>query len=260
MLRSLGLRSDLLSMQGVSTLTPCGQGHILRTPSEPTYWSGNALIRNTFEVQPDADIAAFCAAFPDSTHVKILWDTPSPDVDPMRAAFPAPFTVDTFDVLTLYGVAMARSCPDGIVFRQLDGGRDWDASMELAQQTAVEEGYDPIVHTPFLQRRNATRRTQIAAGLGAWFGAFDGNNLVGQMGMFHYTDVARFQSVETRATHRRRGICAALLGHVSSWAACRAPAAVQVIIAQADSDAGRLYRHAGFTLTETLVEASKNGY
>lgn len=256
MLRSLGLRSDLLSMQGVSTLTPCAQGHIMRTPSEPTYWSGNALIRNTFEVQPEADIAAFCAAFPDSTHVKILWDTLGPDVDPMRAAFPAPFTVDTYDVLTLDGVAIAHSCPDGIVFRQLDGGPDWDASMDLTQQTAVDEGYDPVVHTPFLQRRNATRRTQIAVGLGA----FDWNNLFGQMGMFHDADVARFQSVETRATHRRRGIYAALLGHVSSWAACRAPAAVQVIVAQADSDAGRLYRRAGFSLTETLVEASKNGY
>jgi hypothetical protein len=84
MLRSLGLRSDMLSMTGVSTLKPCPEGCIMRTPSEPTYWSGNVLIRDTFSVQPDIDIATFRAAFPDAKHVKILWDLPGPDVDALR--------------------------------------------------------------------------------------------------------------------------------------------------------------------------------
>jgi len=150
--------------------------------------------------------------------------------------------------------------PEGIQLRPLQGDADWAASETLAAQIAIEEGYDPTVHTPFLRRRNVTRRAQIADGLGAWFGAFDGDQLVGQMGMLHDDAIARFQSVETRATHRRRGICTALLGHVSAWAKDRAPEATQVIIAEADSDAGRLYRRAGFALTETLVEATKRGY
>jgi len=260
MLKSLGLRSDMLSMQGVSTLEPHALGHIMRTPSEPTYWSGNVLIRDTFGIQPDADIAAFKDAFPDATHVKILWDTPGPDLSGMRDAFRDPFAVDTFDVLTRKGATPACAVPDGVVFRPLRSDADWVASVDLASGVAAEEGYDPAVHTPFLVRRNVTRRAQIADGLGDWFGAFEGGYLVAQMGMFHDQTIARFQSVETRATHRRRGICAALLAHVSGWAAHRAPSATQVIIAEADSDAGRLYRRAGFALTETLVEAGRAGY
>jgi GNAT superfamily N-acetyltransferase len=168
--------------------------------------------------------------------------------------------VDTFDVLTLAGVAAKPAVPGGIQLRHLCDDADWLASAELAAQIAIEEGYDPAIHTPFLTRRNATRRKQIADGLGDWFGAFDGDLLVGQMGMFHDATVARFQSVETRASHRRRGICAALLGHVSGWAAARAPQATQVIVAEADSDAGRLYRWAGFTHSEILVEAGRAGY
>jgi hypothetical protein len=47
---------------------------------------------------------------------------------------------------------------------------------------------------------------------------------------------------------------------VSGWAAARAPQATQVIVAEADSDAGRLYRWAGFTHSEILVEAGRAGY
>lgn len=259
MLRSIGLRSDLLVMTGVSTLTPCPLGHIMRTLSEPTYWRGNSLIRDTSKVQPDIDIAAFQATFPDATHVKILWDIPDLDVRMMSGVFPDNFEIDTFDVLTGRGAATSNMS-DGIAVRPLRSDVDWVASETLAAQIVVEEGYDPAVHRPFLRRRIITRRAQIADGLGDWFGAFDGDQLVAQMGMFYDATIARFLSVETCASHRRRGICAALLGEVSAWAKGRAPNAKQVIIAQADSDAGRLYRRAGFALTETLVEVTKRGY
>ena len=62
----------------------------MRTPSEPTYWSGNVLIRDTFSVQPDIDIATFRAAFPDAKHMKILWDLLGSDADSMCAAFVNP--------------------------------------------------------------------------------------------------------------------------------------------------------------------------
>jgi hypothetical protein len=177
MFRSLGLRSDALAMRGVSQFEECPVGIIMRTPSEPNYWCGNALIRQNNKVPPDIDIAAFCAAFPDAKHRKILWDIPSPDVVAMRAAYPDGYEVDSYDVLTCQGTA-----------------------------------------------------------------------------------VTRFQSVETCAAHRRRGICAALLSYASVWAADRAPDATQVIVAEADSDAGRLYRSQGFAHVETLVEATHRGY
>lgn len=90
------------------------------------------------------------------------------------------------------------------------------------------------------------------------FGAFYGDELVAQMGIFHDAQIARYQSVETRVTHRRRGVCSALLRHAAQWALRRAQQTV--VVAEADSDAGRLYRRMGFSPTETLYGVIGDGY
>lgn len=115
-------------------------------------------------------------------------------------------------------------------------------------------------YAPYLARRNAGRRAQIAKGLGQWFGAFDGDRIVASMGMFHDDRIARYQSVETRATHRKRGICSALLRHCALWALGRAPNADVVIVAEPDTDAGRLYRRMGFSHAETIYGMLRDGH
>lgn len=80
------------------------------------------------------------------------------------------------------------------------------------------------------------------------------------MGMFHDAHIARYQSVETRATHRRRGICSALLRHCALWALGRAPEVQVVIVAEADTNAGRLYRSMGFAHAETIYGVVRDGY
>jgi GNAT superfamily N-acetyltransferase len=62
----------------------------------------------------------------------------------------------------------------------------------------------------------------------------------------------RSQSVETRETHRRRGIASAVLRHAALWALDRTPVAKVIIVAEMDSDAGRLYRSMGFEHAETI--------
>lgn len=260
MLRSLGLRSDIVSMTGYSQVEVHPNGIVMRTPTEPTYWSGNVLIKTDGEIDADNDIAFFRAQFPQSAHVKILWDTPCPAPEDIRPHFSDDFEVAAFDVLTLQGFGKAMNVPDGITIRQLSHDIDWAASHALSTEVALEDDYDVAVHAPFLKRRYETQRAQVRAGLGAWFGAFDADLIVAHMGLFHDGTVARFQDVETRASHRRRGICAALLAYVSDWGKHQAPSAVQVIVAEADSDAGRLYRRHGFAQTERLVEVTSRGY
>jgi predicted GNAT family acetyltransferase len=80
------------------------------------------------------------------------------------------------------------------------------------------------------------------------------------MGIFHDQKIARYQSVETRASHRKRGICSALLRHSALWALGRAPNADVLIVAEADSNAGRLYRNMGFAHAETIFGVARDGY
>jgi hypothetical protein len=100
---------------------------------------------------------------------------------------------------------------------------DWTKAEALQAKIGLEDGRVPKFYGPYLARRNAGRRDQITKGIGQWFGAFDGDRIVAQLGMFHDGSLARYQSVETRATHRRRGICSALLRQAAlgRWAVRR---------------------------------------
>jgi GNAT superfamily N-acetyltransferase len=252
--RSVGLASDALVMQGQSVFEDHSNRIVMRTPDEPNYWHGNLVIMKELG-DPVADVGHFVRDFPDATHSTVVWDVPDLDPEPLRSTIVG-HSVDTFDVLTLRQAIRPASIPDGIDIRPV---RDWDALCQLQSEVALEEGYDTETHTPFLIRRNAARRAQIEKGMGQWFVAYDGDVLVASMGLFHDTKIARYQSVETRTTHRRRGICAAMLAHTCTWVLERAPDARPVIVAEADSAAGRLYRRMGFALTETMVEVIKRG-
>ena len=261
MLRSLGLATDILILRGRAVVQEHGDRVILRTPSEPDYWSGNALILKEDRIDADALIAQFRADLPDAGHVALFWDLPGPKPAQVAAAFePLGFRVRTSDTLVLGGARPSVPAPDGIALREIASDADWTAVLCLQMETGIEEGYDPVAHGPYLARRIAACRAQAEAGMGAWFGAFDGALLVGDLGIYHDDRVARFQQVETRATHRRRGICAALVTHALRWAAARAPGAVPVIIAEAEEAPGRLYRRLGFSHRETTVEAIRGSY
>jgi GNAT superfamily N-acetyltransferase len=252
--RSIGLASDALVMQGQSVFEDHPNRIVMRTPDEPNYWHGNLVIMKALG-DPISDVAHFARDFPDATHSTVVWDVPDLDPEPLRAAL-HDHSVDTFDVLALRQTIQTSPIPEGIDIRPVS---DWDGLSQLQSEVGVEEGYDPATHTPFLIRRNAARRAQIVKGMGQWFGAYDGGVLVGSMGLFHDTKIARYQSVETRATHRRRGICAAMLAQTCTWALARAPDALPVIVAEAESGAGRLYRRMGFALIERMVEVTKRG-
>ncbi len=260
-LRTITLSSELLALTGMSTLEDFGRYCVQTTPQEPTYWVGNQIIIKDMDFPILDTVSVFEAHFPDARHKSIVWDQDAIDVSPIRAALaPLGFEVDAYDALTLRGDLCDAKTPEGITLRALGGAADWEQSYQLQCEIGQEDGFPADSHAPFIARRNASRRRQIDDGLGQWFGAFEGDLMVAQMGLMHNDAMARYQSVETRMTHRRRGICSALLRHVGLWAMDRAPKAKLIIVAQADGDAGRLYRRMGFVHSETVVGALKSGY
>lgn len=254
-MRSLGLASDLLAMSGESVVEEYVDRIVQRTPAEPDFWFGNRLIFSGPPTNAGKAIRQFYADLPEARHMCLSWDVPGLSLADVQTVFRGTdLIVDADDVLTLTGLIRRAPLPDGIAFRALRNG-DWVQSEAIAFADRDEVSIPPDEYRAYLADRSATHRAQIARGLGQWFGAFDGDLLVGDMGVFHDQRVIRYQSVQTRQSHRRRGICAALLVHALDWARARAPKAVAVIVAQTDSAAGRLYRRAGFALTETLVSA-----
>lgn len=183
-----------------------------------------------------------------------------PDIDLSDFAA-AGFEVEHADVLTLTGEVRRAPLVSGLTIRVPGSPEDWGQIIDLGTSIAIlEEGYNAETHPPYLRQRYRNRQAQVADGQGAWFAAWDGPELVASMGVLVGNGLIRFQDVQTRASYRRQGICAALLAHTCRWAQQQAPGAVPVIIAEEDGDAGRIYRRSGFKLTEKVHSALRPGY
>jgi GNAT superfamily N-acetyltransferase len=255
------MQSELLTLSGLSFLTEHDRYIVQKTPTEPDYWVGNQLILQTPDFSYERALEVFEHHFPTATHRSIVWDIPDMNAAEVPAQFAENgFVLDDVDALVLTGELRDVPLPEGIAIRPIISDADWDAALDLQHEVGIEEGFTQPTHRDYLRKRNEGRRVQIAKGLGQWFGAFEGGSLVCQMGMFHDDTVARYQSVETRFTHRRRGICSALLRHAAHWVQNRASATKIVIVAELGSDAGRLYRSMGFAHVETIHGVIRSGY
>lgn len=257
-MRSLGLASDVLIMRGQSTLQDHPDRWVLRTPLEPDYWFGNMVMFKTDQVLPEAQIAQFKADFPHAQHVVLCWDAPDQPEGPGHQALVSQgYDLEKTDVLSRFDPLPKSPVPDGVHLRPIESDDDWAQVLALQIDTGIEDGYAPASHNPFLEKRLAGRRAQISEGWGQWFGAFEKDLLVADLGIFFDERVARYQSVQTRISHRKRGLARALLSVASGWAKEQAPGARLVILADQGNPSAQIYRRAGFALHESLIAAVK---
>jgi len=254
-MKILEIATDLMVMGECSLCEDHPDRIVQRTPDEPNFWFGNRVIFKEAPTDAQAAIAQFHADFPDAEHICLCWDVPDLSLEAVTRLFEGTdIPVDQGDALTLSGPIRRPPLPEGVTLRAFAGDEDW------AQRIAIDledrpENVSEADYLAYIENHVAKRRDEIAAGRGQWFGAFEGDVLLGDMGIFHDADLIRYQSVQTRESARRRGIASALLVVALDWAQARAPNALPVIVADAGSDAGRLYRRAGFALAQTNVAA-----
>lgn len=262
MIRSRCISSDIMVGFDGCVLTEHSDRYVLRTPNQPDFWYGNCVIFKDYGPEPEAQIAQYRRDFPDTSHITLQWDVPNLTRDSGHAALEQQgFNVDAADALTLRGKVHTFSLPDGLRIKTIQSDTEWQAVIALQFEIGVQdEGYSPEKHLPYLQQRFGFRRDMAEKGSGAWFGVFDGQALVADLGLFTNGKIARFQSVETREGYRRQGVCAALVSHACTWLATKAPEALAVIVAETDGAPGRIYRRCGFTHEETVLSAVKPGY
>lgn len=255
-LKSLGLASDVLVLGEHSQLEEHPDRFVLRSPKEPTFWFGNLVIFRDDAVNPETQIAQFQQDFPEADHVTLTWDILDMEQgDRFNSFKELGLKLEPCDVLTLEKPLNRSEPPEGIAIRPLVSDDDWRRATELQAETGQESGYADEDYLPYIIKRMQTQREQTKTGFGAWFGAFDGEELAGDLGIFADARTARFQAVETRASYRRRGICAALVTAGVDWALSKHPETKPVIVAESDGDAGRIYRRCGFEMTEQLISA-----
>ncbi len=236
----------------------------VRSPSNPTHYWGNLLL---FDAPPGVGDGerwerSFDAEFADEpsvAHRTFGWE----GVEGELGEAAAEFVARGYELIQTVGlVATPRQIHPNpresrtVVVRALEPGPGaddelWEQVVEL-QVAARDESFDEEAHRAFSRRRLEDLRAVFRLGRGAWYVALDGpaGEVVASCGVVVTGGVARFQTVDTAAAHRRRGICSRLLVEAVGHATAHHGAKRFVIAADPGYHALGIYQSLGFRRRE----------
>jgi len=254
---SVGFLSETLFQRYNGIVQDHGRYTEVRTPANLTFWFGNYLLLPAAPGVADipAWINKFDATFeetPEVMHKCLQWPDDGREVRATRAEFERlGWAFDQASVLATKRSTPARIAPQSVKFREISAAREWAQVLEHQVLTRPENfAEDP--YRVFKIKRLENFRELIANGYGHWYGAFQGDDLVADMGIFHRAGVSRFQEVSTHPAHRRQGICSALVHFVSCAEQQARPGNQMVILADAGEPAERIYKNVGYREIEQI--------
>ena len=251
-LRSLAFRTDLALLErGGTEVTDRGTHLVVRTPGNPTFYWGNFILLSELPAQADvADwVAAYDAEFPDGRHRAFGVDGVEDHSEAMAPFVEAGLSLHMGAVMTAQAVHEPPRPNREAEYRPLQSDDDWEQRVHLA--VSCNDDQPPADYFEFATRKTASDRTNVEAGHGAWWGAFEADRMVSGLGLFRASDgLARFQSVETHPDARGRGLAGTLVYHASRYGFETLGAQTLVMVADPDYLAIRIYRSVGFTVTE----------
>ena len=263
--RSLGYRTDLIFARFNGTVTDRGDYLVIRNPDNPTFHWGNFLLF----AQPPAEgdlgdwralFATEIGAYPHVRHLTFGIDTVDGMAGHSAPFLEAGFYCDKSIILTAQAVHRPPKCNDQVVVRRLTSEAEWDAALALNILCFRGEHSEPG-YSIFARRQQDQHRAMVDAGLGHWFGAFDGSHLTAALGLFQDADtqhgaIGRFQSVVTDPAFRRRGICGRLVYAAAAYGLTEMGIKTLVMAADEEYHAANIYESVGFRPTEYQVGLS----
>lgn len=244
---------------------------VVRSPSNPTYHWGNLLL---FDDPPAAGDGsrwqgAFEAEFdgePLVRHQTFAWDRTDGELG--RAC--QEFVSQGYELQETIGLL---ATPDQVrvhpresretVVRALQpcaatDDERWEQVVAL-QVASRDESFEEAGYRDFVRRRLDDLRALFRAGRGAWYVALDpsGGEVLAGCGLVVTGGRGRFQSVDTAAQHRRRGICSRLVVEAAHRGAARYGARHLVIAADPGDHALGLYESLGFRRAEHVAGVTR---
>ena len=180
---------------------------------------------------------------PAIAHRSFSWPEKTFDTIDLDAYVAHGYTASIHSVLVTERDTMRPTATnDAVQVRLLDSDRDWDdwARMSLANMPDPESE----VSLRCVDFQRSAYRGLIERQWGNWWGAFIDGEMVGNLGLFFFGRIGRFQSIVTREDQRNKGVCRTLLTEVVKRAAGARDRLV--IVADEAYHAIRLYESLGF--------------
>lgn len=264
-LRSLAFHSDLFLAGICGQVIHRGRYTVVSTPDNPDFWWGNYLVYPEPPGEDDAErwLADHARELP---HIRVrlfTWDRPDGARGAIDPFVTAGFELDESVILTATReelVKPRRWNPD-VRVAPLASDADW-AAAERAQTNAFAPRRSGTLDDirRFVDRQHVLFRRMQGMGVGRWWGAWLGAELVGSLGLVRVPGTAdnpevvgRFQLVGVDPRSGGRGVCSTMVYEVARRALVDDGLPVLVMAADASYHAARVYEGVGFRPTERLA-------
>lgn len=263
-MRSLFLQTELLFWKHHSQIEEIDGGWIVRTPDNRTWNWGNLLILKEAPVAEDA------AHWLDVFHTRIrradrgtiiTWDQGEVSPDAIAVFDALGLTMSTGSILTLRDLKQPEHYDPRV--NVTEAGSD-DALWERAVQIDIDAfsaGFGGPAYEAYARKRFDHHRTLVEKGIGTWYLASMEGEFVGNLGIFPGDGFCRFQEISVLRESWRQGIASTMTYEVARRAREVWPTQTQVIVADSDGNAQRIYRALGFeehSISQALQMKPKN--
>jgi ribosomal protein S18 acetylase RimI-like enzyme len=243
-------------------------GHwAIHSPGNPTFWWGNFLLFDDAPASGDGERweQLFTAEFadrPEVTHRTFAWDRVDGAIGEAEQELQSrgyKLEMTSGLIVTPEQISPhARANGDAdVVALDPNPGRDselWEQVLAIQFAQAPPENSDDY-HRNFLRRRQEGLRERFCAGDGAWYVARLEGAVAGSLGVVVTEGRARFQTVDTAAQYRRRGVATRLVYEAAQHTASRHPIHQFVMAADPDYHAISIYESLGFKRAESVCGA-----
>lgn len=257
-IRSLGFQTNLMFSRFAGSVKDRGDYLVIQTPSNPGFHWGNYIIFSRAPQKGDLKTwtRTFDVEFPyykEPHHYVFAWEE-EPKSD-FREFSDAGFKSDSSVVLTCNSLRSPAHLNQDIRIQKIQSDREWKQAVEL-QNLCADPQYLNDYYYEFKQRQMDQYRKMSEAGRGYWFGAFLGDKLVGDLGIFQDQKFGRYQSVGTHPDFRRKGICATLVYQAGLM--MQKEYGLDLLVMEADPEyhAARVYESVGFKRNEVSYSLS----
>lgn len=259
-IRSLGRMTDLIFARFAGTIEDKGAYAVIKTKSNPGYHWGNYLI---FDRAPqEGDLLQWKGLFDseffhykEPHHYVFTWDTEGDEKGEYQEFLDDGFDFDEAVVLTAKELQEPPHRNSEIEIRPVTTDEEWESVVQLQTLCSDPKFFNEYFEA-FKKEQVSQWRKMAEAGKGCWWGAFIGDRLAGDLGIYHEKGIGRYQNVGTHPEFRKRGICGTLVyeagqNALNDWG-------VKTLVMEADPEyhAARIYESVGFKRTEVNYSLS----
>lgn len=258
--KSLAFKTDLFFHRFCGTVITDNNCLVIKTMSNPHYFWGNLLYFNATPKLNDLFVwkEKFKSHFSPMAvdHMTFAWENPDNHPVEFESFLADGFELEKSAVMSAKTIIRPAKILSNLIVRPIECDEEWEQVIENQVQ-ARDQKFIEGPYRKFTIKKMSDYKKMVRENKGLWMGAFFNGVLVGDLGIFYESGLARFQAVVTHPDFRRLGVCSTLLYKTCQYVREHFAVNEFVIVADPDYHAVLIYESLGFKTCEMQVGLCK---